>query len=59
MPIICKDILLTIFTKTIMHLQCAKKVESDSLGLLDFAIRLVNPVFHLPDGQVMFFEEFK
>ena len=50
MLIICKDILLTIFTKTIMHLQCAKKVQSDSLGLLDFAIRLVNPVFDLPDG---------
>ena len=55
MLIICKDILLTIFTKTIMHLQCAKKVESDSPGLLDFAIGLVNSVFHLSDGQVMFF----
>ena len=55
MLIICKDILLTIFTKTIMHLQCAKNVESDSPGLLDFAIGLVNSVFHLSDGQVMFF----
>ena len=27
---------------------------SDSPGLVDFAIRLVNSVFNLPDGQVMF-----
>ena len=39
--------------------QCAKKVVSDSLGLVDFAIGLVNSVFNLPDGQVMFFEEFE
>ena len=37
----------------------AKKVVSDSLGLADFAIGLVNSVFNLPDGQVMFFEEFE
>ena len=30
---------------------------SDSPGLVDFAIGLVNSVFNLPDGQVMFFEE--
>jgi len=30
--------------------QHAKKVVSDSLGLVDFAIRLVNSVFNLPDG---------
>ena len=35
--------------------QRAKKVVSDSPGLVDFAIRLVNSVFNLPDGQVMFF----
>ena len=40
-------------------MQCAKKVVSDSPRLVDFAIGLVNPVFNLPDGQVMFFEEFK
>ena len=40
-------------------IQCAKKVVSDSPGLVDFAIRLVNSVFNLPDGQVMFFEEFE
>ena len=36
-----------------------KKVVSDSPGLVDFAIGLMNYVFNLPDGQVMFFEEFK
>ena len=34
-------------------LQCAKKVVSDSPGLVDFAIGLVNSIFNLPDGQVM------
>ena len=32
--------------------QRAKKVVSDSPGLADFAIGLVNSVLHLPDGQV-------
>ena len=32
---------------------------SDSPGLVDFVIRLVNSVLQLPDGQVKFFEEFK
>ena len=32
---------------------------SDSPGLVDFAIGLVNSVLNLPDGQVKFFEEFK
>ena len=35
----------------------AKKVVSDSPGLVDSAIGLVNSVFNLPNGQVMFFEE--
>ena len=39
--------------------QCAKKLVSDSPGLVDFAIGLVNSVFNLPDRQVMFFEEFE
>ena len=39
--------------------QRARKVVSDSLGLVDFAMGLVNSVFNLPDGQVMFFEEFE
>ena len=38
-------------------MQCAKKVVSDSPGLVDFLIRLVNSVLNLPDGQVTFFEE--
>ena len=41
------------------RLQRAKKVVSDSSGLVDFAIGLVNSVINLPDGQVNFFEEFK
>ena len=41
------------------HHQRAKKVVSDSPGLVDFAIGLVNSVFNLPDGQVRFFEEFE
>ena len=45
--------------KMMMHKQRAKKVVSDSPGLVDFVIGLVNSVFNLPDGQVMFFEEFE
>ena len=40
-------------------LQRAKKVLSNTPGLVDFAIGLVNSVFNLPDGQVMFSEEFE
>ena len=43
----------------LLHCQRAKKVLFDSPGLLDFAIGLVNSVFNLPDGQVMFYEEFE
>ena len=39
--------------------QLSKKVVSDSLGLVDFAMGLVNSVFNLPDRQVMFLEEFE
>ena len=35
--------------------QCAKKVVSDSPGLVDFAIGLVIFVLNLPKGQVLFF----
>jgi len=38
--------------------RCAKKVVSDSPGLVDFAFGLVNSVPNLPDGQVRHFEEF-
>ena len=40
-------------------IQHAKKVTSDSPGLVDFTIGLVNSVLNLPDRQVKFFEEFK
>ena len=40
-------------------IQRAKKVVSDSPGLVDFAIGLVNSDFNLPDGQVIFFWEFE
>ena len=44
---------------SIRGFQHAKKVLSDSPGLVDFAIGLVNSVFNLPDGLVMFYEEFE
>ena len=40
-------------------MQHAKKVVSDSPGLVDFAIALVSSVINLPDRQVKVFEEFK
>ena len=39
--------------------QHAKKDVSDSLGLVDFAIGLVNCVLNLPAEQVKFFGKFK
>ena len=39
--------------------QRAKKVVSDSPGLVDFATRLVIFVLNLPDGQVLFFKEIR
>ena len=36
-----------------------KKVVSDSLGLVDFAIGLVSSVLNFPDRQVIFWGEFK
>ena len=50
---------LVIFFNSSDNHQRAKKVLSDSPGLVDFAIGLVNSVFNLPDGQVMFYEEFE
>ena len=44
---------------TELQKQRAKKVVSDSPGLVDFAIGLVNSVLNLANGQVKFFEEFK
>ena len=48
-----------LFKLIFLKCQHAKKVVSDSPGLVDFAIGLVNSVLNLPDGQVKFFEEFK
>ena len=39
--------------------QRAKKVVSDSPGLVDFAIGLVNSVLNLPDGQAKIFRRSK
>lgn len=41
------------------HYLLAKKAVSDSLGLVDFAIRNVNSVLNFPDKQVIVFSEFK
>ena len=38
--------------KGLYTMQRTKKVVSDNPGLVDFAIRLVNSVLNLPDGQV-------
>ena len=40
-------------------MQRRKKEMSDNQGLVDFAIGLVNSVVNLPNGQVMFFEQFE
>ena len=40
-----------------LRIQRAKKVVSDSLGLVDFAIGLVNSVLNLPNVQEKNFEE--
>ena len=40
-------------------MQRAKKVVSDSPGLMDFAIRLVDSVVNLPEGQAKSFRRIK
>ena len=40
-------------------LNCATRVMSDSPGLVNFAIRLVNSVLNLLDRQLKFLGEFK
>ena len=45
-------LLLFVWDKKYLPVQRAKKVVSDSPGLVDFAIGLVNSDLHLPDGQV-------
>ena len=54
------DVKVTNWCKIVKGLnQRAKKVVSGSLGLVDFAIGLVNSVLNLPDEQVKFFLESK
>ena len=52
------------FTNFSFHLRVSSEckessVVSDSPGLVDFAIRLLNSVINLPNGQVKFFDKFK
>ena len=54
--------IITLYNKSLLllntlTLQRAKKVVSNSLGLVDFAIGLVIVVLNLPDGQVLFVRE--
>ena len=48
-------LLLRVPCTLLLYVQRAKKVVSDSLGLVDFAIGLVIFALNLPDGQVLFF----
>ena len=50
------QILLILYASLDQH---AKNVVSNSLGLVDFAIRLVNPILNLPEGQVKFSGKFR
>ena len=57
------SLLLALHVK-IRDVALRKKIALDSVQrkycpLVDFAIGLVNSVFNLSDGQVMFFEEFE
>ena len=45
--------------KRMERMQHAKKVVSDSRGLVDFAIGLVNFVLNFPDGQAKIFLRIK
>ena len=45
--------------RTGFEMQRAKKVVSNSPGLVNFAIGLVMFVLNLPDGQVLFWGKFK
>ena len=51
------SLILNVSTKKINQFQRAKKVVSDSPGLVDFVIGLVIFVLNLPDGQVLFLGE--
>ena len=49
--------LKTLLREKYISKQRAKKVLSDSPGLVDLAVRLVTFVLNLPDGQVLFWGE--
>ena len=49
---------LDCFLAFFIALQRAKKVVSDSTGLVDFAMWPENSVLDLPDGQLTFLGEF-
>ena len=55
MSVILKAHLLLFFRYT----ACKESIVSNSPGLVDFAIGLVNSIFNLPDGQMMFFGKFE
>ena len=57
--VVLNKVSIIIFSLNSATQQRAKKVVSNSPGLVDFAIGLVNSVLNLPDGQVMFFEKFE
>ena len=48
---------IVLLTYVFLLVRRAKKVVSNSPGLVDIAIRLVNSVLNLPNGQVKYFEE--
>ena len=49
----------SLLDSVILRLYNVEQRAKNSPGLVDFAIGLVNSVFNLPDGQVMFYEEFE
>ena len=54
----CKGLLPVELFQSV-YFQRARKVVSDSPGLVDFAIGLVNSVLNLPDGQGKIFRRIK
>ena len=55
--ILSSSLTIILLINFVSFVQRAKKVVSDSLGLVDFAIGLVVFVLNLPDGKVLFFGE--
>ena len=54
-----RNVGLRYFLDFVVPHQRAKKVVSDSPGLVDFATGLVNSVLNLPEGQVKIFRRIK